>query len=140
MFAVFRHCLHLACRCAECGDTRRLQASPPDTYRNAWHCFRSILKYEGVRGLYRGVSAPLIGGALETGMPPLPWNVFPLCAHIKHRLSPLSIAGRLMFNEHYAVQVSITQSIPTCSGRLGWALKTTRLRVFNLLIANRSAT
>ncbi|CAL5229862.1 g13273 [Coccomyxa viridis] len=46
----------------------RLQASPPSTYRNAWHCFRSILQYEGVRGMYRGVSAPLIGGALETGV------------------------------------------------------------------------
>ena len=67
MFAGFRHCFHLACRCAEGGGACRLQASPPDTYRNAWHCFRSILKYEGVRGLYRGVSAPLIGGALETG-------------------------------------------------------------------------
>ena len=52
-------------------------ASPPDTYRNAWHCFRSILKYEGVRGLYRGVSAPLIGGALETGMLPFALECIP---------------------------------------------------------------
>ena len=77
MFAGFRHCLHLACRCAEDGGTCRLQASPPDTYRNAWHCFRSILKYEGVRGLYRGVSAPLIGGALETGMLPFALECIP---------------------------------------------------------------
>ena len=77
MFAGFRHCLHLACRCAEDGGTCRLQASPPDTYRTAWHCFRSILKYEGVRGLYRGVSAPLIGGALETGMLPFALEYIP---------------------------------------------------------------
>ena len=67
IFAGSRRCLLLACRCAECGGTCRLQACPPDTYRNAWHCFRSIVKFEGVMGLYRGVSAPLIGGALETG-------------------------------------------------------------------------
>ncbi|CAL8469238.1 g8779 [Coccomyxa elongata] len=46
----------------------RLQASPPGAYRSAWHCFRAILQYEGVRGLYRGVTAPMLGGALETGI------------------------------------------------------------------------
>ena len=39
-----------------------------------------------------------------------------------------------MFNDYYAVQVSITLCIPTCSGRLGCAPETTRLTVFNLLI------
>ncbi|KAK9819709.1 hypothetical protein WJX72_001523 [[Myrmecia] bisecta] len=46
----------------------RLQASPRGTYNGSLDCLKSILRYEGVRGLYRGLSAPLIGGALETGI------------------------------------------------------------------------
>ena len=37
-------------------------------YNGPWQCFTSILRQEGVRGLYRGLSSPLIGGALETGV------------------------------------------------------------------------
>ncbi|KAL3133207.1 hypothetical protein ABBQ38_007095 [Trebouxia sp. C0009 RCD-2024] len=46
----------------------RLQASPRGTYAGPVDCTRSILKFEGVRGLYRGLAAPLVGGALETGI------------------------------------------------------------------------
>lgn len=46
----------------------RLQASPHGTYAGPWDCARSIVKYEGVRGLYRGLAAPLVGAALETGI------------------------------------------------------------------------
>ena len=69
----------------------RLQAER-GVYRGAWQCLMQILRYEGVRahsshtshsqispeltslrlqvthGLYRGLSPPLIGGALETGI------------------------------------------------------------------------
>eukprot|EP00803_Ostreobium_quekettii_P008881 evm.model.scf_335EXC.7 EVM.evm.TU.scf_335EXC.7 scf_335EXC:36030-41569(-) len=46
----------------------RLQAEP-GAYKGPWHCFRSILRKEGVaRGLYRGLTPPLIGGSLETGV------------------------------------------------------------------------
>lgn len=37
-------------------------------YKNAWGCFSSIVRYEGVKGIFRGLTAPLIGGALETGV------------------------------------------------------------------------
>jgi len=33
-------------------------------YRGAWHCFRTILKQEKFRGLYKGVTSPLTGIAL----------------------------------------------------------------------------
>jgi len=36
-------------------------------YRGPLDCFRQSLQAEGVRGLYRGISAPLVGAALETG-------------------------------------------------------------------------
>jgi hypothetical protein len=32
------------------------------------HCFRHIVATEGVRGLYKGLTPPLIGGAVETGI------------------------------------------------------------------------
>ena len=38
------------------------------SYPGAWHCFKNILKYEGVRGLYRGQTPQLLGGAIETGI------------------------------------------------------------------------
>ncbi|KAI3423946.1 hypothetical protein D9Q98_009780 [Chlorella vulgaris] len=37
-------------------------------YSGAWHCFRSMLRNEGVGALYRGMSPQLVGGALETGV------------------------------------------------------------------------
>ncbi|KAL4424570.1 hypothetical protein ABPG77_009154 [Micractinium sp. CCAP 211/92] len=37
-------------------------------YSGAWHCATSIVRYEGVRALYRGMSPQLVGGALETGV------------------------------------------------------------------------
>lgn len=46
----------------------RLQASPQGTYKGPWDCAKSIVKFEGVQGLYRGLAAPLVGGALETGI------------------------------------------------------------------------
>ncbi|KAL4421304.1 hypothetical protein ABPG75_010595 [Micractinium tetrahymenae] len=37
-------------------------------YSGAWHCAASIVRYEGVHALYRGMSPQLVGGALETGV------------------------------------------------------------------------
>ncbi|GAB4822826.1 hypothetical protein N2152v2_009872 [Parachlorella kessleri] len=45
----------------------RLQASGSH-YRGPWDAFITILRAEGVRGLYRGLTPPLIGGAVETGV------------------------------------------------------------------------
>lgn len=45
----------------------RLQASSCH-YNSAWACFRSIVSHEGFHGLFRGLSSPLVGGALETGV------------------------------------------------------------------------
>ncbi|KAI7838108.1 hypothetical protein COHA_008116 [Chlorella ohadii] len=37
-------------------------------YSGPWHCVTSIVRYEGARMLYRGMSPQLVGGALETGV------------------------------------------------------------------------
>lgn len=47
----------------------RLQSQPdhlPLRYAGPIDCFRQSLREEGVRGLYRGISAPLFGAAVET--------------------------------------------------------------------------
>lgn len=47
----------------------RLQAQPnhgPLVYNGPLDCFRQSLKKGGVAGLYRGISAPLLGAAVET--------------------------------------------------------------------------
>jgi ornithine carrier protein len=47
----------------------RLQSQPdnlPLRYTGPLDCFRQSLRYDGVSGLYRGISAPLFGAAVET--------------------------------------------------------------------------
>lgn len=47
----------------------RLQSQPdrpPYHYAGPIDCFQKSLRAEGVRGLYRGISAPLVGAAIET--------------------------------------------------------------------------
>ena len=47
----------------------RLQSQPdhlPLHYEGPLDCFRQSLRVEGVGGLYRGISAPLVGAAIET--------------------------------------------------------------------------
>ncbi|RDW95247.1 putative mitochondrial amino acid transporter ARG-13 [Coleophoma crateriformis] len=47
----------------------RLQSQPdhqPLRYKGPLDCFRQSLRSEGLSGLYRGISAPLVGAALET--------------------------------------------------------------------------
>ncbi|KAL1960684.1 hypothetical protein VTO42DRAFT_6514 [Malbranchea cinnamomea] len=46
----------------------RLQSQPdgvPLRYKGPLDCFRQSLQTEGVRGLYRGISAPVVGAAVE---------------------------------------------------------------------------
>lgn len=45
----------------------RLQANMC-RYDGAWACFRSIVRHEGVSGVFRGLTPPLIGTAVETGI------------------------------------------------------------------------
>ena len=45
-----------------------LQAARPHEYTGAVHCTRRLLAESGLTGLYRGVAAPLVGGALETAV------------------------------------------------------------------------
>ncbi|KAF7547948.1 hypothetical protein G7046_g8844 [Stylonectria norvegica] len=47
----------------------RLQSQPdhlPQRYTGPVDCFRQSIKSDGLRGLYRGISAPLVGAAAET--------------------------------------------------------------------------
>ena len=47
----------------------RLQSQPlhlPPLYTGAVDCFRQSLRIDGIHGLYRGISAPLAGAAIET--------------------------------------------------------------------------
>lgn len=47
----------------------RLQSQPdtlPLLYQGPLDCFRRSLQAEGITGLYRGISAPLVGAAIET--------------------------------------------------------------------------
>ena len=44
----------------------RLQSHGTSVYRNAWDCFQKSVRADGVvRGLYRGLSAPVFGAAVE---------------------------------------------------------------------------
>ncbi|MES1908728.1 MAG: hypothetical protein MHM6MM_001604 [Cercozoa sp. M6MM] len=42
----------------------RLQTSDAGEYRNAWHCFRTVLRNEGFRGLYKGLFVNLSSSAI----------------------------------------------------------------------------
>ena len=45
----------------------RLQSRNQDVYKNALDCFKKSIRADGVvRGLYRGLSAPIVGAAVET--------------------------------------------------------------------------
>ena len=63
----------------------RLQSQPdgqPLRYAGPIDCFRQSLRRDGFLGLYRGISAPLFGAALETSS-----LFFSVCSH-RLRLSP----------------------------------------------------
>lgn len=48
----------------------RLQSQPdhlPLIYRGPLDCFKKSLQRDGFLGIYRGISAPLVGAAVETG-------------------------------------------------------------------------
>lgn len=34
-------------------------------YKNSWDCFKKVLRFEGVSGLYRGLAPQLVGVAPE---------------------------------------------------------------------------
>lgn len=47
----------------------RLQSQPdhlPLLYKGPLDCFKKSLKNDGVLGIYRGISAPMVGAAVET--------------------------------------------------------------------------
>lgn len=47
----------------------RLQSQPdhlPLRYTGPLDCFKQSVQHDGLRGLYRGISAPLVGAAAET--------------------------------------------------------------------------
>ena len=59
------------------------------TYEGPWSCFRSIVRQEGFHGLFRGLSSPLVGAALETGVN---YSVYEATmTRLNHLPDPLSI-------------------------------------------------
>lgn len=44
----------------------QLDKSQGKSNQNSWNCFKKILKHEGVRGFYKGLSASYLGGAEST--------------------------------------------------------------------------
>ena len=41
----------------------RIQTSPPGSFRGTFDCLARVAGQEGVAGLYRGISSPLLGVA-----------------------------------------------------------------------------
>ncbi|KAL6049158.1 Solute carrier family 25 member 45 [Balamuthia mandrillaris] len=46
----------------------RLQTAPRGTYKNLFDCFTKTVKKEGPRGLYKGLSSPLMGDSLTNAV------------------------------------------------------------------------
>jgi hypothetical protein len=42
--------------------------NPPVVYRGAWHCLRHTVETNGVGGLYKGLSSPLVGSMAENAV------------------------------------------------------------------------
>jgi len=55
----------------------RLQSQPDDRprYRGPLDCFKQSFRHEGIRGLYRGISSPLVGAAAENSALFFSYNV-----------------------------------------------------------------
>ena len=49
-------------------DTVKVRLQGSSRYAGPWSCARAIVREEGPRALMRGLSAPLLGGAVETGI------------------------------------------------------------------------
>ncbi|KAF5843122.1 mitochondrial carrier protein-domain-containing protein [Dunaliella salina] len=66
----------------------RMQSSPPHHFQSSLQCFQHILKTEGVaNGLFRGVTSPLLGGMLETGV-----NYMVYCRVLSYLTQPRSLS------------------------------------------------
>ncbi|KAJ9514808.1 hypothetical protein QJQ45_028470 [Haematococcus lacustris] len=65
----------------------RMQSSSPVAPHGAMACLRHILRHEGVPGLFRGVTTPLVGGALESGV-----NYMVYC-QVLQALTPSTCSG-----------------------------------------------
>ena len=60
-------------------------------YRNAWDCVRKTVRTEGVRGLYRGLSASYLGVSEST----LQWVLYEQAKHsLSRRETELALSGR----------------------------------------------
>lgn len=92
----------------------RLQASPHGTYAGPWDCARSIVKYEGVRGLYRGLAAPLVGAALETG---ISYTVY---TYTLARLTVCAAAAAMLRATYYRLQASYQPCLLQCQSLQAW--------------------
>lgn len=68
----------------------RLQTQPESAphYSGAYDCCRQILRSEGVRGLFRGVSMPLVGATLENAALFLTYNQIQALLRRAHGTSP----------------------------------------------------
>jgi ornithine carrier protein len=84
----------------------RLQSQPdqvPLRYTGPLDCFKKSLQHDGFTGIYRGISAPLVGAAVETST--LFFSVSETCVQkVNHTDMPCSIVSLAM---HSSLQDSI---------------------------------
>jgi ornithine carrier protein len=72
----------------------RLQSQPdglPPQYKGPMDCFRQSWKADGIPGLYRGISAPLVGAAVETSSLFFSVSLHLTAYHLNSRLTPVTV-------------------------------------------------
>ncbi|KAI5657128.1 hypothetical protein M9H77_25921 [Catharanthus roseus] len=107
-------------------------------YRNGLHCAARILKYEGVKGLYRGATSSFVGMAFESSLAfgiyyqtkqfllggiqsdkPQPGAIFPAAAFAGATISFVLCPTELVKARNHMMQVQGTDSLVSKSSRYG---------------------
>ena len=75
----------------------RLQSQPaglPPQYKGPVDCFRQSWRADGIAGLYRGITAPLVGAAVETSSLFFSVSLHRSLFHPNSRLNPATVPPR----------------------------------------------
>ncbi|CAG8757334.1 29916_t:CDS:2 [Gigaspora margarita] len=98
----------------------RLQAQPLDhkIFKGPLDCFKQTMSHEGLRGLYRGMSSPMVGAMLENAMLFLVYNHIQMV--IKEYTTP-AYKRHLLYNKNFADEISLDMSQLCMAGALSGA-------------------